>query len=183
MRLRAVLVALVALALAAASRERAWARPAEPDHRRLAPPSVVVFVADDANWDDVGVYGNPTIYTPYIDALAASGWLAQQAFLTTPQCSPSRISLLSGRYPHETRTEDLHVPLPEGVRLLPSYLAEAGYVSGLMQKSHLGPAGDAQFDWGEDAVGVDALGRFLDQAGDRPFFPVGRVPRPPPALP
>ena len=168
MRSRFFLTVALTVLIAGCARQRAAAQPARPDD--VAPPNVVVFVADDANWDDVGAYGNDAIRTPVIDAMAARGFLAERAFLTTPQCSPSRISLLSGRYAHDTRTEDLHVPAPQGLRLLPSYLAQAGYVSGLMQKSHLGPAGDAQFDWYEDSVGADAVGRFLDHAGDRPFF-------------
>lgn len=134
-------------------------------------PNVVVFMADDAGWNDFGAYGHPTIRTPTIDALAQGGWTADNAFLTTPQCSPSRISILSGRYAHQTEAEDLHVPLPPGHRLVPDYLREAGYFTGLMLKSHLGPEGDRQFDWRRDGVRDEAdFGQFLDAAGPRPFF-------------
>ena len=77
-----------------------------------ARPNIVVLVADDLGWRDSGPYGNTAIGTPHIDALARSGLLVKRAFVTTPQCSPSRISILSGRYPHATRAEDLHTPLP-----------------------------------------------------------------------
>ena len=92
-----------------------------------ARPNIVVFVGDDLGWRDTGPYGNAAIRTPNIDRLARSGLLVRYAFGTSPQCSPSRISILSGRYPHATRTEDLHTPLPSGERLLPSYLQALGY--------------------------------------------------------
>ncbi len=134
-------------------------------------PNILVFIADDAGWDDFGTYGHPSIQTPTLDALAQSGWTADNAFLTTPQCSPSRISILSGLYAHQTGAEDLHVPLPAGHRLLPDYLSESGYFTGLMQKSHLGPEGDRQFDWRHDGTHFRAdFSTFLDAAGDRPFF-------------
>ncbi len=130
-------------------------------------PNFIVFVADDAGWDDFGAYGHPAVRTPTIDALARDGWVADNAFLTSPQCSPSRISLLSGLYPHQSGTEDLHTPMPGDLRILPSYLADAGYVSGSFLKLHLGPAGAAQFDLHRDDLDLDA---FLDAADGRPFF-------------
>ncbi len=98
-----------------------------------------MLVADDLGWRDTGPYGNTAIRTPHIDALARSGLLVKHAFGTTPQCSPSRISILSGRYPHATRAEDLHTPLPDGERLLPSLLQADGYFTGHMAKTHYGP--------------------------------------------
>ena len=131
------------------------------------PPNVIVLIADDAGWRDFGAYGHPNIKTPSIDKLAQESWLADNAYLTSPQCSPSRISILSGQYPHQTGTEDLHVPTPHGAKLLPSYLSEAGYFTGIMRKQHLGEFGSRQFDWqGEDL----SLARFLELADDKPFF-------------
>lgn len=134
-----------------------------------APPNVVVFVADDAGWRDFGAYGSDVVRTPNIDALAEEGLRVERAFLTIAQCSPSRISILTGKYPHATGAEDLHMPLPEGERLLPSYLAERGYFSGIMNKRHLGPNGDRQFDWISENLSAD-VPAFLDEADDRPFF-------------
>jgi N-sulfoglucosamine sulfohydrolase len=134
-----------------------------------ARPNIVVLVADDLGWRDSGPYGNTAIGTPHIDALARSGLLVERAFGTTPQCSPSRISILSGRYPHATRTEDLHTPLPASERLLPSYLQADGYFTGHMAKTHYGPNAEAQFQWYSPAT-ASALPAFLDSAGAQPFF-------------
>jgi N-sulfoglucosamine sulfohydrolase len=138
-------------------------RPADP------PPNIVVFIADDLGWHDLGVYGNPGIRTPNIDRLARSGLRVVHAFGTSPQCSPSRISMLSAKYPHATGAEDLHMPLPDGERILPSYLQWQGYYTGMMAKTHIGPLGERQFQWYSPETAT-ALPGFLDSAGDKPFF-------------
>ena len=136
-----------------------------PDSR----PNLVVFVGDDLGWRDTRPYGNAAVRTPNIERLARSGLLVRYAFGTSPQCSPSRISMLSGRYSHATRTEDLHTPLPPGQRLLPWYLRQQGYFTGHMAKTHYGPLAEKQFQWYAEQTGA-AFSGFLDAAGDRPFF-------------
>ncbi len=132
------------------------------------PPNILVFVADDAGWKDFGCYGNRGIRTPSIDRLAEEGLLCENAFLTAPQCSPSRISILTGRYPHATGAEDLHMPLPAGEEMLPAWLKRGGYFTGHMRKTHYGPEGEKQFDWYSREI--DDFSGFLDLAGKRPFF-------------
>ena len=139
------------------------------------PPNILVLVADDAGWRDFGAYGNDVIRTPTVDRLSETGLTFERAFLTTPQCSPSRISMLTGRYPHATGAEDLHMPLPEHETILPTYLRrEAGYLTGIMRKQHLGAPGNEQFDWYDPAEDHDygAFSTFLARAQttDRPFF-------------
>lgn len=133
-----------------------------------ARPNILVFVADDAGARHFGCYGNRSIRTPNIDRLAARGLAADNAQLTTPQCSPSRISILSGLYPHATGAEDLHMPMPPEHVIVPGHLQRAGYFTGLMQKTHLGPHAEAQFQWYEPEL--DGLDRFIDSAGGKPFF-------------
>merc|ERR1711991_733700 len=59
-------------------------------------PNILILVADDAGWEDFGCYGNEFVKTPNLDRLAANGKVADNAFLTIAQCSPSRISILTG---------------------------------------------------------------------------------------
>jgi N-sulfoglucosamine sulfohydrolase len=132
-------------------------------------PNIVVLVADDLGWRDLGVYGNRAVRTPNLDRLARSGLRVVHAVVTSPQCSPSRISILTGKYAHATLTEDLHTPLPEGERILPSFLQKQGYFTGMMAKTHIGPHGDRQFQWYSPRLS-EALPEFLDSAGTRPFF-------------
>lgn len=132
-----------------------------------APPNFLVLVADDLGWNHNSVYGD-AVATPNLEALADSGVVFEHAFVTAPSCSPSRISLLTGLYPHQTDAEDMHVPLPERFRIVPSYLSDAGYFTGHMRKTHYGPHAEAQFAWYDE--GVDQFDGFLDAAGDAPFF-------------
>ncbi len=131
-------------------------------------PNILVLIADDAGWQDFGCYGNPVIRTPNIDRLAAGGLKAENAFLTTPQCSPSRISILTGKYPHQTGAEDLHVPLPDDEIILPTFLKESGYATGYLRKGHFGPNGHNQFDWYSNDL--DDFTAFLDSVETVPFF-------------
>ncbi|HEU5482603.1 MAG TPA: sulfatase, partial [Sphingomicrobium sp.] len=131
-------------------------------------PNILVFIADDAGARHFGCYGNHAIRTPNVDRLSAEGLTADKAMLTTPQCSPSRISMLTGKYPHATGAEDLHVPMPERHTTVPGHLRRAGYFTGHMQKAHEGPHSDRQFDWYDP--GLDEFPAFLDAAGEKPFF-------------
>ena len=74
-------------------------------------PNIILIIADDMNWDDCGAYGHPSIRTPNIDRLATEGMRFDRAYLTASSCSPSRSSIITGRYPHNTGAEQLHWPL------------------------------------------------------------------------
>jgi N-sulfoglucosamine sulfohydrolase len=147
----------------------ALARPTPSVAQDQTPPNIIVLVADDLGWRDLRIAGNKGIRTPNIDRLAHSGLRVIHAFGTSPQCSPSRISTLTGKYSHATLTEDLHTPLPDGERILPSYLQARGYFTGMMAKTHLGLNGERQFEWYSPDLSA-ALPTFLDSAGVRPFF-------------
>lgn len=135
---------------------------------KSAPPSFLIFVADDVSWKDFGCYGNKAIQTPNIDAMAKDGLRFTHAFLTTSSCSPTRISVLTGKYPHATGAEDLHMPLPDDQNFVTTHLKEQGYFTGHMRKTHYGPNGNKQFDW--YSKGVNEFDKFLDECGERPFF-------------
>lgn len=154
-------------------------------------PNIILIIADDMNWDDAGAYGHPSIRTPHIDQLAQEGMLFTQAFLTTSSCSPSRTSILTGKYPHNTDAEQLHWPLPEGHLTFVEVLKGAGYWTGLAGKYHLGDAvrdhfnsimevGTAGFQLGADGKqhkmegdgsGCESWISLLESTpGDQPFF-------------
>ena len=138
-----------------------------PESIKKDSPNFLILIADDAGMD-FGCYGNSAIKTPHVDKLAKDGLIFESAFLTSPQCSPSRISILTGKYPHTTRTEDLHTPLPEGQMFVTAYLRDAGYFTGHTKKTHYGPNGNSQFDWYSQDLAD--FGSFIKKARNKPFF-------------
>src|SRR5210317_1163174 len=100
-------------------------------------PNIIFFIADDWSQEDVGAYGHPSIQTPNIDSLAAAGMRFDNAYLTTSSCSPTRCSIITGRYPHNTGAPELHSILPDDQIRFPELLREAGYYTALSGKNHM----------------------------------------------
>ena len=134
------------------------------------PPNFVFIIGDDISVDDFGCYGHPTIRTPNIDKLAAGGLRFTNAYLTTSQCSPTRSSIITGRYPHNTGSPELHMALPEGQPLFPAELKKAGYYCAQAGKWHLGAYAKIGFDLVLDMEGGGPGGeeRWIEILQDRP---------------
>lgn len=108
-------------------------------------PNIVVIVADDLGWGDVGFH-NSEIMTPHLDQLSKDGVILNR-FYTAPICSPTRAGLMTGRYPNRfgLRTTVIppwsHFGLDINEKILPQYLEEAGYENrAAIGKWHLGHA-------------------------------------------
>lgn len=121
--------------------------PATTSKPQKNPPNLILIIADDMAWDDCGAYGHPSIQTPNIDQLAKDGMLFHQAFLTTSSCSPSRSSIITGKYPHQTNAEQLHWPLPADNITFVEKLKDAGYWTAQAGKWHLGDFIKDRFDF------------------------------------
>jgi arylsulfatase A-like enzyme len=146
-----------------------------------ARPNVVLIIADDLAWDDSGAYGNRKVGTPNIDRLAREGLKFNRAFVTISSCSPSRSSMITGRYPHSTDAEQLHWPLPPEQVTFVEKLKAAGYWTAASGKWHLGEAIKDRFDVvddpGEAGFQTDPkTGKMLakDDSGAAGWLPVMR---------
>ena len=139
-----------------------------------ARPNFVFFIADDVSHEDFGCYGHPSLKTPNVDRLAASGMRFDNAYLTTSSCSPSRCSIITGRYPHNTGAPELHVTLPDEQIRFPELLREAGYYTVLSGKNHMFDKPDRAFDQITDGGGPgkeeDWVGHLRDRPKGKPFF-------------
>ena len=103
-----------------------------------ARPNIVFIIGDDVGCYDLGCYGNNKIITPNIDRMATEGLKFDNTFLTTSSCSPSRVSIITGRYPHNTGACELHSPLPANQVLFPEILRKHGYYTAQAGKWHFG---------------------------------------------
>ena len=102
-------------------------------------PNIVLVLTDDQGYGDLGYFGNPDIVTPHIDAFAENAVVFSQ-FLCSPVCSPTRSSLLTGRYNYRTQVVDTFkgrsAMNPEEVTLA-EILKENSYKTGIFGKWHL----------------------------------------------
>ncbi len=138
-------------------------------------PNVVLIIADDVSPDFSCFDGQ--VHTPNIDQLAEHGLRFENAYVTASSCSPSRNSIITGRYPHNTGAPELHMDLPKGQFMFPKALKDAGYYCVLAGKWHMGEATRPAFDL------IVAEGYKIDHTGaarwvqclqerpiDKPFF-------------
>ena len=120
---------LVLAAIAPAVTSRAEAQPA-------ARPNILVIVSDDHSAEAVGALGNRDVKTPTLDALAAAGMRFERAYVTSPQCLPSRASFMTGQSPIRIGVSRFTAPVPPDVEMFPELLRKAGYYTGLAGRSH-----------------------------------------------
>ena len=107
-------------------------------------PNVLIVLCDDLRWDCLGCTGHPHLKTPHIDRIAREGVLFKNAFCTTSLCSPSRASLLSGRYAHKHGVRDNFTELPADLPTFPKSLQAAGYSTAYFGKWHMGENNDSK---------------------------------------
>ncbi|MHC5029184.1 MAG: sulfatase [Planctomycetota bacterium] len=156
------------------------------------PPNIVFILADDLGWRDLGCYGSTFHETPNIDALARRGVRFTNAYAACPVCSPTRASIMTGRYPARLDTTDYFgaaqpqswrrstplLPAPYVDRLpldettIAEALGAAGYATFFAGKWHLGPEGFWPEDQGFD-VNKGGIRRGGPYGGGKYFSPYG----------
>ncbi|MFN2180910.1 MAG: sulfatase-like hydrolase/transferase [Candidatus Promineifilaceae bacterium] len=141
-------------------------------------PNILWIVAEDLG-QEFFCYGNPDVVTPNVDSLAAQGRLYHNAFATSPVCSPSRSALITGLYQtsigahhHRSHRHDGY-RLPEGVKLVPQRLRQAGYFCAQITDfpRHSGLRASGKVDWNFTAPEhVWDSDSWADLKAHQPFF-------------
>jgi len=163
-----------------------------PGARAETPPprDILLILTDDHRYDALGFQGHPFLETPHLDRLAASGAHFENAFVTTSLCSPSRASILTGRYAHNHDVVDNYHPVREDLHFFPQTLQANGYETAFVGKWHMGDTDEPQrgFDhwvsfrgqgvyWPHEE-GLEVEGRYVPQAHRTGFNVNGkRVPQ------
>jgi arylsulfatase A-like enzyme len=122
-------------------------------------PNLLVIQTDEHNFRTLGCYRKTlapdqafvwgpgaAVETPHIDSLAEQGALCTRFYATTPVCSPSRASWVSGRYPQNTPVVTNNIPLDDGIVTFAEILARQGYATGYAGKWHLDGTGKPQWE-------------------------------------
>jgi len=107
---------------------------------KLHRPNVILFLADDLGYGDLGVHGNTVVKTPHIDAFAKES-IELDRFYVTPVCAPTRASMLTGRYNFRTGVTDVFgkgCEMATDEVTMAELLSKQGYCTGLFGKWHLG---------------------------------------------
>ena len=150
--------------------------------RAPARPNFVFFLIDDLGWTDLGCYGSTFYETPNIDRLASEGMRFTNAYAACPVCSPTRASIMTGKYParlgitqwiggpNEPTPYRHYMPLEEVT--IAEALKEVGYATGFVGKWHLSTRGEDRFQYYPDRQGFDVnVGGDWSGAPPTYFYP------------
>ncbi|MDR2917993.1 MAG: sulfatase [Tannerella sp.] len=139
-------------------------------------PNLVLFMADDCSYYDLGCYGSADSKTPHIDRFASDGMRFTKAYQAAPMSSPTRHNLYTGLWPVKTGAYPNHTMAKEGTLSIVQHLKPAGYEVALIGKSHVQPA--SVFPWDlyipldkNDDIDFDAVDAFIDscKSVNKPF--------------
>ncbi|MDJ1467784.1 sulfatase [Cytophagaceae bacterium DM2B3-1] len=111
--------------------------------QKAAQPNIVLILADDLGYGDIGAYGATDVRTPHIDQLATQGIKFTSFYTPSPVCSPTRAGLLTGRYPCRMGIDGVFFPesytgIPASEVTIAEALKQKGYSTGIVGKWHLG---------------------------------------------
>lgn len=181
--LRPVLLFLLPFVLAIAHADAAAAQ-----------PNIIVVLIDDMGWGDLSSFGNTDAKTPNIDRLAAEGIRYSQFYVNAPICSPSRVALMTGQYPHQWRITSFLNNRADNARrgmaqwldpqapVLARLLKPRGYATGHFGKWHMGGQRDVgeaplitEYGFDESLTNFEGLGpRLLGLADAHNGQPIRR---------
>ncbi len=130
--------------------------------------NILLITSDQQHWNTLGQF-NPEIQTPALDKLAADGTTFTRAYCPNPTCTPTRASIITGKYPSQHGAWSLGTKLPESESTVGERFREAGYRTALVGKAHFQPLQST-----EDYPSLEAYPRLQDldfwADFDRPFY-------------
>jgi N-acetylglucosamine-6-sulfatase len=131
--------------------------------------NIVFILADDHRYDMIGGLGHPWLkgHTPHLDRLLRDGVHFRNAFVTTSLCSPSRASILTGRYMHAHGVTDNFTPLDPKLPAFPQLLQSAGYRTGFFGKWHMGGDSDQPQPGFDEWLSFRGQGEYADPEVNR----------------
>jgi len=121
-------------------------------------PNILLFIADDCTYRDIGCYGGTNVPTPNIDHFAKEGMQFSRCFQAVAMCSPTRSCLYTGIYPVKSGAYPNHTFVKEGTQSIVQHLAPAGYTTAILGKTHISPKKAFPFN-------------YLGDSGDELDFP------------
>lgn len=128
-------------------------------------PNMVLFLADDCSYFDLGIYGSKNSKTPNIDKFAQEGMRFTNGYQAAPMSSPTRHNLYTGLWPVKTGAYPNHTRANDGTLSIVQQLKPAGYRVGLIGKSHVGPSSVFPFEYiplkKNNELDFDAIDKFI----------------------
>jgi arylsulfatase len=110
---------------------------ASSKNKNAKKPNILFIMTDQQRYDCIAANGNSIIKTPNLDRLAAQSANFSHAYVQSPVCTPSRACFFTGRYAHAHKNRVNYTELDDSERLMPQYLQQAGYKTGIIGKSHV----------------------------------------------
>lgn len=116
-------------------------------------PNFIFYLADDQDLLDYGIYGNPKVHTPAVDALAKEGMRFTNFYTSQAICAPSRSQIFTGMYPLKNGCMANHLPVKPNLKTVIDYMKAEGYEVVLAGKGHVKP--NSVFQWSKYFKSVD----------------------------
>lgn len=135
--------------------------------KKVDKPNLLFIWTDEQRADTMSVYGNHKIHAPNLNKLAGESVVFQNAYVTQPVCTPSRSTVMTGLWPHNSTCMENNTPLPNNVPCLPEIINDPEYRTGYFGKWHLGDEIFPQHGFEEWESMEDGYWRYYREGRDR----------------
>ncbi len=133
-------------------------------------PNVLILIADDMTWSDLGYEGNQDVRTPNLDRLRTESMHLRRMFTSAAMCSPARHALYTGLYPVRSGAYPNHTNVYEGTESLFTVLKARGYRVGLQNKQHVGPPSSFPYEHIQRADDLTETKEFITRDIAQPWL-------------